>query len=96
MVLSVFVLSAEGSVSDVVLTSGVGVASDGFSGEVVTVGTSIGAGLPPSSTGKSSNTVYSRTKRPLDQLTSTRKSRKGSRMGWLVVTLITWDRLIFV
>ena len=40
-------------------------------------------------TGGSSSTVYSRIRRPLGQLTSTRKSRKGSRIGKSELTWMT-------
>ena len=45
-----------------------------------------GAGRRSSVTGGSSSTVYSRSRRPLGQLTSTRKLRKGSRTGSRLVT----------
>ncbi len=40
-------------------------------------------------TGGSSNTVYSRTSLPCGQVTCTKKSRKGSRMGVSLLTRIT-------
>ena len=80
---------------------GVGAAASGSAiGWIVASGGGIDGGalgaLTGIVTGGSSNTEYSRRKRPFDQFTSTRKVRFGSRIAWFDCTRITGSPRAFL
>src|SRR3569623_382251 len=70
-------------------TAGAAAAGAGEGGALI-AGAATGTGLLLApNTGGSSNTVYSRNRRPAGHCSCTMKSRKGARTGWVEVTLTT-------
>ena len=80
--------SAGVSCSTVTVACGTGTSSTTGSGSSIAGAATCGA-CSCANSGGSNRTVYSLSKRPFGQLTSTKKVKKGSRTGSLEVTLIT-------